>query len=305
MGRFNALLVIVAGLTCWPANAQQARLSIGIVQIDDHAQTGASEAFASMVEFAIGATDRFRVIEREQLTRLLNPPAPIRSQRGRGRVAPAPIAPPVDYLIQVTIESVGTRARTNIGTSLLGGALSGLGIGGGDTHCNNQEASLAVDIRVLHAATRETRHVLRINETQRAATVCSGQAEIDVPRLLRSAANRVASDLVTSIYPIQIAAVQADGTVVLNYGVGTVQPNAVYAVFTAGDPIRDPTTGRILGNQESRLGYVRVDQVSAQVSRATAIGPLTPQVGATLRLANRDGVRAHERTERRRRSQRR
>jgi hypothetical protein len=115
----------------------------------------------------------------------------------------------------------------------------------------------------------------------------------------------VAADLVTSIYPIQIAAVEADGTVVLNYGTGTVQPNVAYAVYTPGRSIRDPATGHALGTEETRLGYVRVSEVSARMSRARPIGALTPQVGALLRPASRDEVRAHERAESRRRRERR
>lgn len=304
MRRLAIPLAILVALGSVPAQAQDGRLSIGIIQMDDDAQTGASDAFAIMVESALAGTGRFRVVERGELALRLSPPAPTRSRRNR-RGAAAATAPPVDFLIQATIASAGTRARTNIATSLLGGALSGLGIGGGNTHCSNQEATIAIDVRVVHAATREIRHVLRVTETQRAAAACGEQNETDVPRLLRAAANRVAADLVTSIYPIQIAAVQADGTVVLNYGAGTVQPNAAYAVFAPGQTIRDPTSGRVLGNEETRLGYIRISEVSMQVARARPIGSLAPMVGAIVRLASRDEVRAHERSERRRRSGRR
>jgi curli biogenesis system outer membrane secretion channel CsgG len=305
MKGFAALLALLVALGSGSVKAQQSPLSIGVAQVDDQAQTGSSDGFARMMESALASTGRFRVVEREQLARLMSPPAPARSRRGRARSASAPTKPPVDYLIEATIVSAGTRARTNIGTSLLGGVLSGLGVRGGETHCSNHEASIAIDIRVLQAASREVRHTLRVNETQRAAAACGEQSEIDMPRLLRAAANRAAGDLVTSIYPIQIAAVEPDGTVLLNYGTGTVQPEAAYSVYATGQPIRDPATGQVIGNQETRLGYVRVSEVSPRMSRATPIGSLAPQVGAILRPASRDEVRKAERAAGRQRSGRR
>lgn len=302
------LSIRVAGaclaLLFWPvaAGGQVPVASIAIEQLDDMTQSGAADSLANMIESALGATGRFRVVERAELARLRAAPQ-ARSRRGRRVSAPAR-TPPVDYVIQGTITAMGVRARTNIGTSLLGGVLSGLRGEGGDTHCTNQEATIGVDIRVLNSGSREIRHVLRVTESQRAAAVCGDQSEIDLPRLLRAAANRVAEDLVTGIYPIQIAAVQADGTVVLNYGTGTVRPDTVYAVYLRGQAIRDPATGQAIGNEETRLGYVRIGEVTARTSRANPIGALTPQVGAILRPATPQEVREQERSERRRRRQR-
>ena len=289
----------------WPAAAagQTATASIGIEQLDDMTQSGAADSLVNMIESALGATGRFRVVERARLVQLRSPPPSVRGRRGR-RVSSTPSNPSVDYLIQGTITAMGVRARTNIGTSLLGGVLSGLRGESGDTHCTNQEATIGIDIRVLNAGSREIRNVLRVTESQRAAAVCGDQSEIDVPRLLRAAANRVAADLVTSIYPIQIAAVQPDGSVILNYGTGTVQPNAAYAVYLRGQPIRDPATGQTIGNEETRLGYIRILEVTARTSRASPIGALAPQIGAVVRSATPQEMREHERGERQRRRQR-
>src|ERR1700755_3135193 len=76
--------------------------SVGIEQLDDMAQSGAADSLANMIESALGATGRFRVVERAQLARLMETPPPVRSRRGRPAPA-APSIPPVDYLIQGTI----------------------------------------------------------------------------------------------------------------------------------------------------------------------------------------------------------
>jgi curli biogenesis system outer membrane secretion channel CsgG len=302
----TAVFILLA-LGMSPAAAQSAPPSVGIFQMEDLARTGSPETFSTMIETAIASTGRFRVIERERLGRLLQEQGRARSgvvtSRNRGRIGGFE---GVDYLIYGTITSVSAQNRTNIGTSLLGGLLSGVRGSSGNTHCANQEATLAVDIRITDADSGEIRRVTRITETQRAAAVCSGQVEINVPVLQRAAAERIAAALVTAIYPIQIASIQPDGTLILNYGDGTIQPGAIFTVYSNGQPIRDPTTGQIIGNDETRLGHIRVSEVSERMSRAVAVTAFAtpPQVGAVLRPATQEDISALSRSQRRGRSTR-
>jgi curli biogenesis system outer membrane secretion channel CsgG len=290
-----------------PAIAQSAQASVGIVQIEDMAKTGHADTFSTMIETAIVGTGRFRVIERERLGRLIQEQGRARSgvvtSRNRARVGGFE---GVDYLVYGSITSVSVQARGGIGNALLGGVISGLMGRNGNVHCRDQSATISIDIRITDADTGEIRYVSRINETQRAASACGDQVQIDTAKLLRSTADRIASTLVTTIYPIQIAAVQADGTYVLNYGEGTVAPGAVMAVFSQGQAIRDPTTGQQIGHEEAKLGYVRVHEVTPRLSRASAVGQFSvpPPVGAVLRPASQEDVKAAAREERRTRSRR-
>jgi hypothetical protein len=111
---------------------------------------------------------------------------------------------------------------------------------------------------------------------------------------LRAAAERVATGLVTAIYPIQIAAVQGDGTMVLNYGEGTVQAGQVLGLFTKGQVIIDPATGEPLGNDEQRIGFIRVTEVTGRMSKAVAHTPFpaTPAVGSIARFASASDLSA-------------
>lgn len=294
------------------AQAQTAPASVGIVQIEDMAQTGQADTFSTMIETAIVGTGRFRVIERERLGRLIQEQGRARSgvvtSRNRARVGGFE---GVDYLVYGSITSVSAQARGGIGNALLGGVISGLIGRNGNVHCRDQSATISIDIRITDASTGEIRYVSRINETQRAAMACGEQTQIDTARLLRSSADRIASALVTTIYPIQIAAVQADGTYVLNYGEGTVTTGTVLAVYARGQPILDPTTGRQIGHEEAKLGYLRVHEVTPSLSRANALGPFSvqPGVGAVLRPADpadartavRNAAREAARNERRER----
>nr|MDQ4087183.1 hypothetical protein [Pseudomonadota bacterium] len=61
--------MLVLAFWAAPAIAQENRPSVGIFQMDDLANTGASATFSTMIETAVASTGRFRVIERERLSR--------------------------------------------------------------------------------------------------------------------------------------------------------------------------------------------------------------------------------------------
>jgi hypothetical protein len=147
--------------------------------------------------------------------------------------------------------------------------------------------TISVDIKITDAGSGEVKYVTRINDTQKSTTACGANGQIDAGALLRSAAEKVATGLVTAIYPIQIAAVQSDGTIVLNYGEGTLQSGEVLGVYAKGNAIIDPATGEAIGNDEQKLGFIRVVDVTGRISRAVAYVPFTasPPVGSIARPA--------------------
>lgn len=295
MKHVGTLLVAFACLMPWCADAQNRRPSVGIAQMEDLAHTGQTDVFSTMVETAIASTGRFRVIERGRLGKLLEEQgrakAGLVTSRNGARVGGFE---GVDYLIYGAMTTVSARAKTTIGSSLLGGLLSGLSGPGGNVHCANQQVALAVDIRITDSDSGEIKRVTRITQTQNASAVCGGSVGIDSATLLRSAAERVAMALVTTIYPIQVAAVQSDGTVILNYGDGTLSPGAILMVFSKGQDIRDPTSGQVIGSDETKLGLLRVTDVSEKMSRAAMVGAVAAPVavGSTVRLASEEDLRA-------------
>jgi curli biogenesis system outer membrane secretion channel CsgG len=293
LAAFAMLFVFVSS----PAVGQQqaVRPSVGISELDDLANTGQAATFSTMIETSVASTGRFRVIERERLGRLLQEQGRARSgvvtSRNRARVGGFE---GVDYLIYGSITTVQAQARTNLLSALAGGLATGLrGQNGGNVNCTTQEATLAVDIRITDADSGEIRYAGRISETQRVAMACGSQIEINIPLLLRAAAERIAGQLVTAIYPIQIAAAQPDGTYILNYGDGTLTAGAILTVYSPGQPIRDPTTGQIIGNDETKLGHIRVSEVTGRMSRAVAAAPFAtpPMVGAIVRPASEEDIR--------------
>jgi activator of 2-hydroxyglutaryl-CoA dehydratase len=86
-------------------------------------------------------------------------------------------------------------------------------------------------VKITDAHTGEVRYAKEITETNQSSTTCGETAQIDTTGLLKDAASKVANGLVMAVYPIQIAAVQADGTIMLNYGESALTPGNYYTVF--------------------------------------------------------------------------
>ena len=274
--------------------AQSSRPAVAVVQIDDLTRSGQDRTLATMIETAVAGTNKFRLIERARLGQLVGEQA-----RARGGVVTTNTPgraggfEGVDYLIYGTITSLSASKQQNIGASLVSSFLSG-SRSSSMPDCSNTVASLAVDIKITDADSGEIKYVTRINESQKAAATCGGNAQVDSALLLRSAAEKVAAGLVTAIYPIQVAAVQADGSMVLNYGEGALALGAVMAVYSKGEDIRDPTSGEVIGNNETKLGLVRVSEVTARMSKAVPATTFAsaPAVGSIVRAASLEEIQA-------------
>ncbi len=86
----------------------------------------------------------------------------------------------------------------------------------------------------------------------------------------------------------------SDGTVVLNYGEGAVQPGAIMAVYAKGAAIVDPATGETIGNDEVKLGFVRISEVNGRISKAVPASVFAsgPAIGSIVRPATDADLRA-------------
>lgn len=287
--KLRMILAAAALLVPAAVMAQGKKPSVAVVKMDDLARSGQADTLSAMIETAIAGTGKFRLIERQQMGKLVG-----EQTRAKGGVVttntPGRIGgfEGTDYLIYGTITSVSARNANNVGGTMLAGFLGNKG-----TTCSNKVATLALDIKITDADSGEIKYVTRIDETQKSATACGSQANIDTALLMRSAADKVASGLVTAIYPIQVAAVQGDGSLVLNYGEGAVQPGAVMAVYAKGEPIRDPSSGELIGSTETKLGLVRVSEVTGRLSKAVLATKFAsvPAVGSVVRPASTDEIR--------------
>lgn len=277
-----------------PAAAQSKQPVVAVIKIDDLANSGQSAVLSAMILSAIAQTQKFRVIEREQMRNLVNEQALARSgmttSRNRGKMGGFEGA---DYLIYGSITALSARKKADFGSTMLMGAFTKDKNGAGAQTCYSGEVSLSLDIKITDRDTGQIRYVKRIDEVQKSGTICgAGVPEANAAALFRSAADKVATGLVTTVFPIKVADVSADGTITLNYGEGAVKIGDKLTIFVPGKVIMDPDTGQPMGNSETRLGLVLITDVQSRLSKAKAISGFAsqPEVKSVARIATSEDL---------------
>ncbi|MEG3123849.1 CsgG/HfaB family protein [Sphingomonas sp. GB1N7] len=291
----RALSLLSFLLIASEANAQSRQPIVAVARIDDLAQSNKSAALTAMILSAVAGTSKFRVVEREQLGNLVGEQGLARkgvvTSRNRGKVGGFE---GVDYLIYGSITNFSANKKSDIGSTFLLGALSG-SKSTTTTACYKGSVTLSLDIKITDGQSGQIRYVKRLDEVQSAGTICGeGVPEANASALLRSAADKVAIGLVTTVYPIKVADVQQDGTITLNYGEGAVKVGDTLAVFDSGKVVLDPDTGQPMGTSEIRLGLIQITDVQTRMSKAKAVAGFTapPQVKAIARPATQDDISA-------------
>jgi len=85
------------------------------------------------------------------------------------------------------------------------------------------------------------------------------------------AANDVIAAVIDRVYPIRIAAIQADGQVVLNQGGRRMKNGMLLDVYTMGKEVIDSDTGESLGTIESHAATLEIQKVTHTMSMARVV----------------------------------
>lgn len=208
----------------------------------------------------------------------------------------------VDYLIYGSITQISAVNRSNLGANVLGGLLGGNSRN--RPNCYNTRVRMEADIRITNTNTGEVEYATRISEEQDSATVCGGGAQIDSSALLRGAADNIATGLSTSIYPILVATVQGDGTIILNYGEGAVERGEFLMLYGEATEIPDPSGTGMIRIDGEEIGAIQITDVQTAFSRALPVTDLAyaPAIGTIARpIDDEDIIEDLERSMRRRR----
>jgi curli biogenesis system outer membrane secretion channel CsgG len=293
--KYSILSLVVASIS-YPGLAQsQGQPIVAVAQIDDNAGSGQAKTLTQMMLTAIAASQKFRVIERNQLDVLAQEQNRGRSGQTTTRNGGATGGfQGADYLIYGTITTLSASKKSDFGASL------GLALVSGENarpqNCYSGEVTLSLDIRITDASTGQIRYVKRIDEKKKAGTICGeGVPQVNATELFRSAADRVAAGLVTTVYPIKVANAQSDGTLMVNYGEGTLKVGDYVTVFRTGEPVIDPDTGKAIGSSEERLGIAEITDVQSSFSKAkSVIGFAIPaQTRDIVRISTADDLNAY------------
>ena len=88
---------------------------------------------------------------------------------------------------------------------------------------------------------------------------------------LALAANDVIEKIIDNVYPVKIAAIQDDGTVILNQGGDRMKTGTIFDVYSMGKEIIDPDIGLSLGQVENKVATIEIQRVANNLSYAILI----------------------------------
>lgn len=274
----------------------QGRAVVAVQVFEDQANSGQATAFREMVETAVTQSNRFNLITRNTMAVDIER----RGQRS-GRLtnrAGAATTEGAQYIVTGTITTASVENRQDIlgtigrqfGERAVTGANSGV-----INDCRRVRVNLSIDVRIQDVRTSENRAAQSIDERLDSATECSGQSggQVNLGLLLRNASRRVANLLVTTIYPMQIAAVQPDGTIILNYGDPFLTPGMVLNLYGPASQVPNPSTGEMMTIDGQILGQIRITEATQTYARAQPVRRMAvpPLVGAVARPVPAQGGR--------------
>ena len=255
-----------------------------------------STGFMAMLETAIVKSGKMDVMERGRMNDLLGEQlygeAGLTDTGGEiGGIKG------VDYLVYGAITKFGAR-QSGIGVSSNRGVESLLGgrtrraLGGGFSS-EKVTTEMAVDLKVTEVSTgriviadsvegeAQTGKGFSVAGIERSET--SADPFSDVQRIV---AAKIMEKIVTERFPFKVIQVQADGTLILNYGDVFLAPGDQLALFEVGESFVDPDTGETLGSDETEIGLVEVTRSEPRFSRARVIGEaIEVSAGSVLKRA--------------------
>lgn len=77
--------------------------------------------------------------------------------------------------------------------------------------------------------------------------------------------------IIDRLYPIRVAAIQEDGTVVLSQGGDKIAEGTLLGVFTEGQEIFDSDTKESLGKIENLVATIKINRVEPKMSFAQVV----------------------------------
>jgi len=217
-------------------------------------------SFTDMITTTLVKTRKFEVLERARIDEVIQ-------EQGMGEMGlmEPKTAQKLGGLLGCDVILIGTLTEAGIKEK---------GIGTGAFAISKARAYLTVDIRILDAE----KGSIKIAETVRVekegssglktSQISFGKNDTGIfNQAARDAAQEVVNLTAQTIFPIKILAVGAN-EVVLIYGSGAIMEGDTFEVFSLGEVMTDPDTGECLGQQETKIGQIKIKSVEAKFSKA-------------------------------------
>jgi curli biogenesis system outer membrane secretion channel CsgG len=264
-------LVLVTPMSSW-ADTRALKRRVAVFDFEDksgyshHWWSGGTvgEGMADMLTTALVQTDRYRVLERQEIQNLIK-----EQNLGASGAVTAESAAQIGKLLGVELAVFGSVSEFGHSKSNVGGTLKKKGFGLG---LKSQSATVAVDVRFVDTSTGEVvaAETVRKSESKRGISVQTREFGFDNRRqfdesIIGKATRQAIDDIVDMVnssstsLPWRAKIIKGDGPIYINAGANDgVEVGDTFVVFRPGEELIDPDTGISLGSTESKVGVIKV-----------------------------------------------
>ncbi|MBI2428915.1 MAG: hypothetical protein HYV29_08995 [Ignavibacteriales bacterium] len=293
MKRISVILLTL--LFVLSANAQLKK-RVAVSRFEDRSGTGYNhlgEGVADMLVTALVKSNKFSVIERQELEKVLE-----EQKLGESGLVTAETAPKLGKLLGVELLVVGSVSEFGTKESKVSGGLSF--ISGG---VKTKTARAVVDVRLVNTVTGEIVAAEK-EEGEESSTGIGFDYEgidfnnmdswddTDAGKATREAVDGVVELIVENMASIpwsgKVLKVNADGTLLMKPGSeGNVKVGMEFDIFRVGESIKEPDTGLDLGAEEEKIGRVKVieDALKGKAAKAKIVEGKDIQTSDIIREA--------------------
>jgi len=218
---------------------------------------------ADMLVTALVKSGKYRVIERQEIEKIIN-----EQQLGQSGMVTAQSAAKVGQLLGVEIAIIGSVTEFGHARSDIGGRVKRIGIG-----VSKIGATVGIDVRFINTNTGEilTAENIRKQKSKKGLSVSTpkfafrNRNKFD-DSLVGKATREAIEDIIklldekSAAIPWQAKIITVkDNTIFINVGSEAgVQVGDVFYIYSKGEELVDPDTGLSLGSIDSKIGKIEV-----------------------------------------------
>jgi len=272
---------------------QRPRIAVGLIKVGTTASRFEEASFNNFTDTLISRlnqTKRFQVADRQEIDQLLDEQTLEAMSTQSDLSSAVGGIQAVDYLVigSVSTLSVKDEVSTYVNKKTSGIQSKITAMMGADT-----SGSVHGNMRIVDARTGDILVSRKVAVNIDLEESASNQ-EIIVA-LSDAYSEQVVSELMGALFPIKVAAFGADGTVYVNRGNdGGLFTGEKLKAYRAGQPIKDPDTGVVLGVEETFVGEIVLSEVEDARSKGTLVSSGDLQPGDILKRDSKQKIEKHQ-----------
>ena len=295
MKRIHTIVLLCASLLFLTASVDaQLKKRIAVSRFQDRSgagYAGIGSGVADMLSTALVKSGKFSVIERQDIDKVF-----AEQHLGQSGAVTPESAAKAGKVLGVELLVIGSVSEFGVKKREVSGGINVFGAG-----VDHKTARAVVDLRLVNSTTGEVLAAESEEGTESTIGVgvryeridfssVSSWNDTDIGKACREAVDKCVELIVENMEKVpwsgKVLKVNSDGTVIMKPGSEAgVAVGAEFLVFRPGDEIKDPDTGLSMGNEETRVGRVKVkeDMLKGKACKAVVLEGAPLQVGDILR----------------------